>query len=151
MTTKPAPSKNPITTRINEWIFEKYLNNFMERYLPNYTFRQTSGTRTRAENENVGGVEDSAHLYGLAADGNLINKATGEIVDEAAGKRIYTEYFLPNWEGVALWSPGTKEKRWHIHIHIDRELNNFTKWGGIGVATIAGAIAIKKYIQQKKA
>ncbi len=148
--TAPRPSKNPITIKINEWIFEKYLTHFMERYLPSYTFRQTSGYRTRVENEAVGGVEDSAHLYGLAADGNLINKASGDIIDEATGKKLFNEYFLPYWEGVAIFSPGTSKKRWHIHVHIDRELNNFTKWGGIGVATFAGAIALKKYIQQKR-
>ena len=147
---KPTPSKNPITIRINEIIFEKYLIYFMQKYLPNYTWRKTSGTRTVEENREVGGVIDSAHLYGLAQDGNLINESTGEIVTEAVGKKLFNEYFKPYWDGVAIFEPGTTQKRWHIHLHISRELNNLTRWGGISVAVIAGAVAIRKFIKQKK-
>lgn len=146
-----APSKNPITIRMNEWLFEKYLTHFMDRYLPNYIWRKTSGTRDAQTNRDVGGVEDSAHLYGLAQDGNLINRNTGEIVDEATGRKIFNEYFEPYWEGYAEFSPGRPDKRWHVHLHIDREINHVTKWAGIGVAAVAGALIIKKFIQPKKA
>jgi len=148
------PSVNPITIKINEWMFTNYLNNFMLTYLPAYTWRQTSKTRTRAQNEAAGGVEDSAHLYGLAEDGNLVNTASGDIISEAAGRQIFDEYFKPYWEGYAefepsIYSAGVLTKRWHIHLHIDRGLNDYTKWAGIALGALGGAIAVKKFIKEK--
>ncbi|MDX1373765.1 MAG: hypothetical protein R3321_14925, partial [Nitrososphaeraceae archaeon] len=93
---------------------------------------------------------DSAHLYGLAIDGNLINKNTGEIINESTGRVIWEDYFNQYWDGYTEFSPGTSNKRWHIHLNINREINAYTKWAGLAAAAITGAVFVKKFIYTKK-
>ncbi len=145
------PPKNPITIRLNEMIVENYLNTFMERYLPNYIFRETSSYRNEKENKDVGGVLDSSHLYGLAKDGNLINRATGAIVDEATGKKLFKQFFKPYWAGYSSFEKNTDKERWHIHINIERGITHYTKWAGFAGIAAGVAYAANKFIQKKKA
>lgn len=147
---QPTPSKNPATVKINELMIQTYLNYFMDKFLPTYTFKKTSGHRTEKENIEAGGVADSAHLYGLALDGNLVNNITGLSVTEEIGKKVFNQYFKPYWKGVALFEPSTPVKKWHIHLHIDRVINNYTKWGGIGAVVIAGSLLANKIFKKRK-
>ncbi|MCK5075523.1 MAG: hypothetical protein KAR38_04060 [Calditrichia bacterium] len=144
------PPKNPVTLKINGWLVENYLNSFMNRYLPAYTFRETSGYRDVDVNRDAGGVIDSSHLYNLAKDGNLVNIASNEIISEEEGKKLYDEYFVRYWEGYTEFSPETPTKRWHIHANIDRGFTHYTKWAGILGGAIVGGIFLKKLINKKE-
>jgi len=119
---------NPATLYINGVIINNYLNSFMIKYLPEYMFQETSGYRDEHQNKHVGGVEDSAHLYNLAKDGNLIKISTNEVISEAEGKKIFDEYFVPNWEGYVEFEPDSENEQWHIHVNIDRGVSHYTKW-----------------------
>ena len=151
MSDKVTPSTNPITIKINEWIFERYLNEFMAKYLPIYTWRKTSGYRDKEHNDEIGGAKDSAHLYGLAQDGNLINNSTGKIIGDDIGAKIFNDYFVKHWEGYAKFYPTTASSRWHIHINIDRDITKYTKMAGVISIMIGVGIAVKTIHKKLKA
>lgn len=65
----------------------------------------TSGYRTSALNEKVGGAKDSRHLYGMAADYTVNGWVNGEVYE-------FLKY--RNWLGENLWYP--HEKRFHIAL-----------------------------------
>lgn len=142
--------KNPVTLKINGWLIENYLNSFMNRYLPAYQFRETSGYRDTEANRAANGVIDSSHLYNLAKDGNLIKIATGEVVSEAEGKALYDQYFVPYWEGYTEFEPDSPGERWHIHANISRGITTYTKWAGILGGAIVGGIFLNKLIKKKE-
>ena len=141
---------NPITIAANVALIRSYLNQFMEQFLPNYIFRETSAYRDVKTNKEAGGVENSAHLYGLALDGNLIRKATGEIIDEKLGKKIFNDYFKPYFKGVSLFEKSSDGENWHIHLHLPRTITEYTKWAGYAGLAAGVAYVANKFIQKKK-
>lgn len=147
----PAPV-NPVTIKFNQLVLNTYLSGFMGKYLPNYTFRQTSGYRTFEQNKAAGGKADSAHLYGLAADGNLVDNSTGEILSESEGRKLYDTVIKPNWEvgGYTQFYPATSSKRWHMHLNVSRDVSSQVKWAGMAALFAVAAFITNKYIIQAK-
>lgn len=77
--------------------------------------RVTSGYRTAARNEAVGGVKDSAHLRGLAAD--LQMSSLGEAVRFAVLAR-----------GIGFTRIGVDLKGQLVHVDVDTTLPNPATW-----------------------
>jgi len=144
------PPVNPVTIKVNGWLIDNQLHSFMNKYLPAYTFRETSGYRDFESNRAADGVIDSSHLYNLAKDGNLVNIATGEIISEQEGLKLYNDYFVPYWDGYAEFAKGSPGERWHIHVNIDRGLTTYTKYAGILAGVVVGGIVLKKLIKTKE-
>lgn len=145
--------KNPLTLLINGSILESEIKYLMETYLPNYDLQYTSGYRDEIKNQEVGGAADSAHMYNLARDFVLINKATGNICTDAEMERIYNGFIKPFWEG---WSEFNAKKPdtstgW-IHLNLDREITENTKWiayAGTAAGLFLGIKQIYKYVKTK--
>lgn len=145
-----VPPKNPITLKVNGWLVENYLHYFMNKYLPAFIFKETSGYRDEDHNREVGGVEDSSHLYNLARDGVLIRISTGEMISEEEGFQLFNEYFAPFWNGYAEFNPTTISESWYIHINLSRKLVTYTKWTGVFGISLIGGLLIRKYVISKK-
>lgn len=145
--------KNPLTLLFNGVLIESQIKAFADTYLPNYDIHYTSKYRDEAHNREVGGAPDSAHLYNLARDFVLINRATGETASDSEMKSIYNEFIAPNWEGWAQFTakqPDTSTG-W-IHLNIDRDLTNYTKWVAYAGTAAGVALGIKelyKYVRTK--
>lgn len=124
----PAIPKNPATIGLNQWLTTRFFKSWFSQYLsPPYSYRITSQYRTPEKNKEVGGVENSAHLYGLAVDFVLTDPAGNPIDPDIVAGR-FEETIKPTWPGVAI-NEGS-----HIHLHLDRDITNATKWVGLAAA-----------------
>lgn len=136
MSVKPVPPKNPITIKINEMLTRNFFEHWAEIYLPDYGYIITSHYRDPQENRDVGGVSDSAHLYALALD--IVLTKNGKPIPREKAKQIFDEVIQPKWEGFALWEGD------HIHLNLDREITNYTKYLGYAAGAILAAFTVKK-------
>jgi len=133
--------KNPLTLLINGALTDAALTATVNSYLPNWKLQITSGYRTPAHNEEIGGKSDSAHIYNLGRDFVLINKQTGEIATDTQMKKLYEEFIKPNWEGYSEFKPkqANTNTGW-IHANLDRGISEHVKW--IAYAGTAAALAL---------
>jgi hypothetical protein len=142
------PPKNPVTIAINGFLIDNYLRDFFEKNLPAYSFQITSGYRDEQKNAEVGGVQDSTHLYNLGRD-YVITRA-GVVLNDSQMEKLFKEFILPQWEGFTKYyrrSGGASTG--HIHGNLDRDLNNYTKFAGIAAIGAAVAFGIKKFIKKR--
>lgn len=141
--------KNPITIAINKGIMEKALKAFNNIYLPAYDLVVTSFYRTEQENQDAGGADDSAHMYGLATDYVLKNKTTGKILSDSQMKAVFDGFIKPNWKGYTYFSPKQPDTNtgW-IHANLDRGLTKYTMWAG-AAALGAGALFVGNKLRQQ--
>ena len=143
---------NPITIAINKAILDKALNTLNEAYLPNYDLIVTSMYRTEKENKEAGGAADSAHMYGLAVDYVLKNKATGVVLNDAQMKKVFDQFIKPHWMGYTYFSPKQPHTNtgW-IHSNLERGISKYAGWAA-GAGVLAGGIflftKLKKQIKQ---
>jgi hypothetical protein len=131
----PEIPKNPFTIRLNEWITGKYLSSFFAEHLPDYSPRVTSSYRTPEHNKEVGGVPDSAHVYGLAKD-FWIQKG-GVDLPAAEVERLFNAVIKPAWDGFSLWEKD------HVHVNLDREITRTTALGGLALLVLAGYLGYR--------
>jgi len=129
--TIPPPS-SPVTKKINLWILGIYFDWFVKKYLPAYVPVITSSLRDPDKNEAVGGVSNSAHLFGLAYD-FVLRFPDGSAVPKAQAKKVFENFILPNWHGFALWEEDAKGV-WHIHVNLTRQISEYA--GIMGLAAI---------------
>ena len=143
-----AIPKNPATIAINQWLTNNYFDDFIKDNLPNYDVVKTSQYRTPAQNIKAGGVEDSAHQYGLAIDFMILEKGPVEkFVGKETQSKLFNDFILPAWEGYAL------DEKTHIHVNLDRSISKYTMWMGLGTLAAGSAFAIskvKQYIKNKR-
>ena len=126
------PPTSPLTVKINLLVLKTYFDFFCAKYLPGLTPVITSSYRTTAQNEAVGGAENSAHLHGLAYD-FVLNDSSGRRLSRDETKVIFDNQIAPNWPGYALFEE-TPEGVYHVHVNLSREI---TVWAGVaGVAGI---------------
>lgn len=110
------PSKNPIIIKATELFTDHYFKYWWEKHVnPIYKYKKTSGYRDPVHNKEVGGVDDSAHLYALALD-FIITNENGQFVGQEKQSEIFNIYIKPFWPGFAL------DEKNHIHVNLDREL-----------------------------
>lgn len=142
--------KNPITIAINKGIMEKALGVFNATYLPAYDLIVTSFYRNEKENDDIGGADDSAHMYGLATDYVLKNKATGKILSDSMMKNVFDQYIKPKWPGYTYFKPKQPytSTGW-IHANLDRDLAKGTMWAGIAALFGAGAFLFTRLRKRK--
>lgn len=138
----PTIPSNPVTKKVNQFLIDYILDKVMEKYLPNFEKISTSKGRTaedqqRLKAKGLSPAENSAHLYNLAEDFTLKNRATGEIVGAEQLELLFTEYFQPNFPGYSEYSPAIKGlKSAHIHANLPRSITESTKflgWAGTGI------------------
>lgn len=139
----PKIPTGPITIGLNGMILDSIFKKFVQRYLPAYEIEITSGYRSPAENEAIGGAEYSAHMYNLAKDFVLKNKG-GHYLPTETLKQVYEEFIKPYWEGYSSYNPPKTGNTGWIHVNIDRDITNKTKV----VETAAGALAIGMAIRK---
>lgn len=146
--------KNPITLWINGALTDSALRDLAAKYLPAYDLVITSGYRTPAYNEKIKGAQDSAHLYNLARDFQLKNRASGKIASDEDLKKLFDQYIAPNWEGYKLFEPktDTSSGAW-IHLNLDRVISDNTKFLAMAAGALTAAWTAQKifsYIRQIK-
>jgi len=134
--------KNPVTLAINGFLMDNYLRDFAEKNLPAYGYEITSAYRDEEKNREVGGVENSAHLYNLARD--IVLTKNGIALNSAQLKQVYDQFIKPSWEGYS------KLYHSHIHLNMDRELSEYTRFAGYAATAFIAAFGIKKFIKKYK-
>lgn len=130
--TVPVPV-NPLTLQINLTVLRFVASQFLAKWMPTMEAVVTSELRSADHNESVGGVPDSAHLYGLAQDFQLRYKANKALVPEAQAKQIFTSVIAPNWPGFAEWEGSSTGEGYHIHWNLSRDISTYA-----GIMAIAG-------------
>lgn len=148
--------KNPITIKINGWLTDNYVKSFIEKNLPAFDYKITSGYRSAAKNAELkkagyNPAADSAHLYNLARDIVLYDK-TGKQLSDDQLKKVWTQFISPNWEGYTYFNPKTAatSSGW-IHLNIDRAISEKTKLIGMAAMAVAVGLSYKKiwnYLKQ---
>ena len=83
------------------------------RYIANITFKITSGYRTVKHNKEVGGVSNSSHLHGLAADISATTSSQKFIIVNALLKVGFTRIGIGNT---------------FIHVDLDKTKNQNVMW-----------------------
>lgn len=131
--TQILPPKNPLTAKLNMAILDWYFRHFMDKWLPTFKARITSGYRDEAHNKEVGGAQNSAHLHGLAYD-FVLEYPNGERVPKVQAKKVFDDYIAPNWAGFALWEDD------HIHVNLSRQI---TEWAAMAAVAGIGVIGFK--------
>lgn len=151
-----AIPRNPVTLLLNDYIMDSTLKTFAEKNLPAYELIITSESRTEAEQEDLKAKgytpsENSAHLYHLARDFVLKNKATGQMVAASKLESIWKDFIKPNWVGYTYFAPAKSGvKGAHIHVNLDRSISDSTKligWATIGLTTF---LTVKKILSRGK-
>lgn len=137
-----TPSKNPLVQKASVAFTLLFFNRWFLENVPNeYSYVKTSDYRSPEHNKSVGGVSNSAHLYGLAIDFYIVDK-NGNFIGQAKQSEIFNKYIKPNWPGFAL------DEKDHIHINLDREIQgkiiNYILLGLGGIALFLFSITFKK-------
>lgn len=143
--------KNPITIAINKGLTDKALGVLNNLYLPSYDLKITSQYRDQAKNTSIGGSEDSAHMYGLAADFVLVNKVTGKIVSDSQMASVHKRFIKPYWKGYTYFKPKQPNTNtgW-IHANLDREISKATMWAGVAAVAGGGLFFLNKFRKNLK-
>ncbi len=128
----PAPI-NPLTKMVNLQVLRFVAGRFFAAHLPEYAQVVTSDLRTVEHNKAVGGVENSAHVHGLAEDFQLKYKASGLPIPEPIAKGIYDKIIAPMWAGFTEFEAASGGEGYHIHWNLSREISTYT-----GMAAMAG-------------
>jgi len=128
-----VPPKNPLTIQLNLAVLRYVVSSFFAKWLSAYEPLVTSDVRTAAHNESVGGVPNSAHLYGLAEDFQIRFKSGGAVLSQAQAKSLYDQVIRPNWPGFSEWESASGSEGYHIHVNLSREVSTYT-----GIASMAG-------------
>lgn len=134
------PPTSPITVRLNQFVLSTYFKWFVKKYLPAFKVVITSGYRAPDKNAEVGGVENSAHLHGLAYD-IILQKPDGAAITRDQARKVFADFIAPNWGGYALWEDGAGadgKKTWHIHLNLSRRVTEYASIFGISVIGIVG-------------
>jgi hypothetical protein len=126
----PAPI-NPLTLKINSVILGFVLDNFMKKQLPQYSRLTTSGLRTAEHNAEIGGVQNSAHVHGLAEDFQLLNH--GAKVPEVQARAAWEQFIKPNWPGFTEFENAHGAEGYHVHVQLSREISTYA-----GIISLAG-------------
>ena len=143
--------KNPITIGINKSLLDKALKTLNETYLPNFDIVVTSQYRDKRKNKDVGGAEDSSHMYGLAADYVLKNRTTGVMLNDSQMERVFNEFIKPNWPGYTYFSPTQPHtKTGWIHGNLDRDISKYAGWAAAAGIIAGGAFLFTRLKQQFK-
>lgn len=135
----PAPV-NPLTKMINLQIIRFVAGRFFEKWLPNYVQVVTSDLRTADHNKEVGGVDNSTHVHGLAEDFQLKYKASGAALSQAQAQAVYEQFIAPNWSGFTEFEKASAGEGYHIHWQLSREISTYAGMvalAGIGVVGFA--------------
>lgn len=142
---------NPITIAINKALLDKALNDMNDLYLPNFDIVITSQYRDKRKNEKVGGAEDSAHMYGLAADYVLKNKTSGVMLNDTQMKTVFDEFIKPHWPGYTYFSPKQAHtKTGWIHSNLERDISKYAGWAATAGLVAGGAFLFTKLQKQFK-
>jgi len=96
-----TPSNNPLIQKASVIFTNLVFNKWFQDNLPNYSYKKTSDYRSPEHNKNVGGVSDSAHLYGLAVDFYITDKS-GKFVGQAKQSELFNQYIKSTWPGYSL-------------------------------------------------
>jgi hypothetical protein len=131
----PAP-KNPLTVKLNQFIFRTFREIFWRQFLPTLDPIITSAYRTMERNTQVGGAVNSAHVHGLAEDWQMRQK-NGVTLPEAQAKAIFEKLIKPNWPGYAYWEPSSPGEGYHVHAQLSREITTYA-----GLISMAGIGAL---------
>lgn len=141
--------KNPITVKVNGWITDNYLKAFLDKNLPAFDYKITSGYRSQAKNEELkkagyNPAADSAHMYNLARDIVLYDKQ-GNILSDGQMKKVFEQFIFPFWEGYTYFNPKTSAtKTGWIHLNLDRSISEKTAILGIAGLALAVGLSYKK-------
>lgn len=139
--TTVLPPSSPITVKINLMILKGYFDWFCKKHLPGLTPVITSAYRTTAQNESVGGAENSAHLHGLAYD-FVLSDSSGKRLSRDSTKAIFDKSIAPNWSGFSLFEE-TPGGVYHVHVNLSRDITTYA-----GIAGVAGVgVGVFKAVQ----
>ncbi len=130
------PPTFPFTLAINGAVIDTVLDWFQAKYLPAYKVVVTSGARTAEKNAQVGGAQDSTHLYNLGRD-FVLYRRDGSALTQKEGKMIFDEFISPHWPGYSLWEGD------HVHVNLSRSVSTVVGAVSIGLAAWAGYKAFK--------
>lgn len=122
---------NPITIMFNQMKVGAARNKLQKNHLPEYGIIITSGYRNREKNTEVGGAQDSTHMYGLGEDWVLTYENV--VLNESQMEKIFYEKIEPNWPGYALFEGD------HIHVNLNREeskKSSILAWSAIGIGSV---------------
>ena len=124
--------------------------------MPGYDVQVTSAYRSpqdqqRLKDQGYKPAADSAHLYNLAKDYVLINKATGQYLKDVELEKVFKDFIKPNWIGYTYFDPSIPGKKGaHIHGNIDRSWSEKAKYAALAAGVISGAFALNKFIKNLK-
>ncbi len=145
---KIMPPTNPLTAKINSTILKYYFDWFSKKYLPAFVPVITSGYREADKNASVGGVENSAHLHGLAYD-FVLQHPGGSMVPKSQAKAVFSDFIAPNWPGFALWEEDAKGV-WHVHVNLSRRVTEYASIAGLATMGVVGFFLIEKLKEATK-
>lgn len=134
------PPVNPLTKMINLQFIRFVAGRFFDKWLPNYAQVVTSDLRTAEHNKEVGGVDNSTHVHGLAEDFQLKFKASGASLSQAQAQAVYDQVIAPNWGGFTEFEKASAGEGYHIHWQLSREISVYSGMvcmAGLGVVGLA--------------
>jgi len=136
------PPKFPLTVAINGAITDFYFDYFMKKHFPaGYAFTITSGYRTQAKNNEVGGAANSAHLHNLGRD--FVVTKNGTLLNQSEYQNFYNNYIKDSWNGYSYTSGK------HIHVNLSRKIGIAANLLAISVFGILGINIFTKLTKRK--
>lgn len=143
------PPVSPLTKQMNLTLLRFVRGMFVSKYLPAFDFVVTSDLRTPEHNAQVGGAANSAHLHGLAEDGQLHYRANGQVVPASQAKAVYDQVIAPHWPGFTEWEPAsttaTGSEGYHIHWNLSREISTYAGLVGLAGLGVVGFVIINNW------
>lgn len=144
----PKIPTGPFTLAINGLLIDGAVGRLAKDFLPAYELEETSGYRNAEKNKEEGGAEWSSHMYNLAKDFVLKEKNTGRYLSPERLKQVYKMFVKPNWDGYSVYNPPKTGTTGWIHVNLDREITNKTRWADYTVAGISVALGVAKIIKK---
>lgn len=144
----PAPV-NPLTLKLNLTILRYVSSLFSTKWLPALERVVTSDLRTASHNKDVGGVENSTHVHGLAEDFQLKYKGNGSLLSESQARAVYDQFIAPNWPGFTEFEKSSSGEGYHIHWQLSREVSTYAGLITVAGIGVVGFALIKKMGEQK--
>lgn len=146
--TKVPPPASPLTKVINLAILRFIANNFAAKWLPAYERVVTSDLRTAEHNKEVGGVDNSTHVHGLAEDFQLKFKGNGQALSQSQAKAAYDQFIAPNWPGFTEFEAASAGEGYHIHWQLSREITTYAALGGVAALGVVGFVVVNNWSKQ---